>query len=106
MKHPRSDAHIRDAVNNCVNIFVTIELSIDDGEKLVIVKFYVVDKLGADVIFGGDFFGKYVETIRLHRRGTKLDGGTKVLIITESVTGAELRFRFRKPKSMKNKQEG
>lgn len=55
MKHPRPDVCISDACKNHLKISGTIYLSVEVGREVTIAKFYVVDKLGADVILLCDF---------------------------------------------------
>lgn len=85
MKHTISDVLITDAGNHRVEISRTNDVSVKVGSQLADVIFYVVDKLGADVVLGSKFCDKNVEAIRPRRRVVELDDDTTICTISDAI---------------------
>lgn len=86
IKHTGSYLRSRDAGNHRVDIIATIDLSIEVGSQVAIIKLYVVGKLVTDVILDCEFCDKHVEDIISHQRVVEIEDGTTVPIIRHDVT--------------------
>lgn len=73
-----------------------IDLSIEIGSQVAIVKDYVVDNLGADVILGCHFCDKHVEEIRPWRHTVEVDDGMTFLIIRDALTKTKTKVQIPK----------
>ena len=76
-----SATRIVDANKRNVEVEGTLDLSVNIGGRVEVVKFNVVPRLAVDVIIGCDFCDKHVEAIRPRRRLVELDDGTTVPIV-------------------------
>ena len=76
-----SDINVRDANNRRVLIVGTMNLTVQAGSRIEIVKFNVVERLGTDVILGCDFCDKHAESIRPRKLIIDLANGTAVPIL-------------------------
>lgn len=81
MKHLRSDICIIDAGNHRVNNSGTFDLSAEVRSQVAVIKLYLVDKLGANFIFGCGLCEKHVEANCPRRRLVELADVITVFII-------------------------
>lgn len=69
-----------------MNITGNVDLAVKVGSQLAVVQFYVVYKLGVDVILECNLRDKHVEAIRPRRHVVKLDDDITVPIIRDAIT--------------------
>lgn len=63
----------------------TIDLSVEVERHVAIVKFYILDKFGANVLLGCDFCDKEVEVIRPRRRSVELENDITVPVTHDAL---------------------
>lgn len=70
------DQSICDAGTHLIEVHGTIDLTVELGTRLEVVKFNVFERLSTEAILGCDFCDKHVEEIRTHQRLVELDNCT------------------------------
>ena len=101
---------VRDANNKRVNIEGTIHLYVKVGHSTELVPFYVVDKLGTDIILGCEYLDKVVDAIRPRRGVVEMIDGTEVRILRHTLGRFENRHsiteeeEFKPPKHRSSKR--
>lgn len=71
----------RDASNRKINTVGVINLAVDIGGRVEMVKFKVVERLALPIIVGCGYCETYVESVKLKQRTLELDDGTAVPIL-------------------------
>lgn len=74
----------RDASNRLVSIAGTLKLSVNVGSQSTNVKFYVVERVGTDLVLSCDFCDAHAEAIRPGKREIELADGSTVPIMQTS----------------------